>query len=241
MNKATSSLFLTLLFSFNVTHAGKGMMSKVYCSIFGNQDVSPAYKEIAQQALKQLGVKDFESVSVKQMNGVGPAFARMDLSSFTAFGIWLDEDYLDTCTEEEKLFHIYHEASHYVSMHHQKILAGAALSLPLITWGLAKLSSASTGSFFTACAMFTGLSAVALAGIYFGVLPRVVKRQEKQADLLAAQILMDMGREDVVIDHINSLKASRNQDSSDTWWYSVKDQIKYLENLSPTIPVIVSG
>ncbi len=232
MHKITYSLFLALSFSYNALDAGQSIASKLYCSVLGNQDASPTYKDLTYQALTNLGVKNPDNVSVKQMNGVGPAFARINLSSFTTFGLWLDEAYLDTCTQEEKLFHIYHEAAHYASNHHQKILAGIAVALPLSIFGLVKLNKYLPEKKITKVAIYTGIACATLTGIYFGVLPSIVKHQEKQADIRAAKTLISLGKEDVVLNRIQTLKTYKDANSTDIWWYSNAEQIKYLENLA---------
>lgn len=236
MNRMFFSLILTLLFASGIAHASHSMASKVYCAVLGNEDASQEYKKQVYEALTQLGVEHPESVPVKQMNGVGPAFARMDLSSFTAFGIWLDEKYLDTCTQEEKLFHIYHEASHYACKHHQKILIGSAVSMLLVAAGLMKLSRVSPDGSVAKCVTLGSAAIAVLSGTYCYLLPHVVKRQEKQADLVAAQALINAGRQQVVDSHIDDLKESEISDNN-IWWYSKDEQINYLENVRSSAPL----
>ncbi|MCL4361776.1 hypothetical protein M1446_05475 [Candidatus Dependentiae bacterium] len=217
-----------ILFSTNII-SSQSLISKFYCQILGNKDASLENKEMVYRALKKLGIKNVEDVSVKQMNGVGPAFARLPLSSFTAFGIWLDEDYLSKCSPIERVFHIYHEAAHYAKKHHQKILAGAAIMLPAIAIALIKLNQLVADPIYKYGAM-SGVSLSALLGNYFYVLPKINKTHEKEADLLAAKILISSGNEKIVDYYIEELK-KYNPNSENIWWYSIGQQIKYLQEL----------
>lgn len=227
MNNLILSCCLVLSSIFTVAHAGQSLASKLYAAVLGNQDVKQEYKELVQQALKDVGVKNPQDVCIKQMNGVGPAFAGFDLSSFTACGIWLDEKYLDTCTHEEKLFHSYHEASHYALSHHQKIIAGGAIALPLTVIGLMKIASLQPAGSWRKYALATSAALAVAITTYCFVLPWIVKRQEQQADQLATKTLLKIGKGHVVDDHVHTLKTYVNQDRADTWWYSPKQQKEY--------------
>lgn len=225
MNKKAGFFFLLLLGFAHTAYSSQSMISKVYCLVLGNHDAHADYKTMVYNALKDMGVDHPESVPVKQMNGIGPAFARIDISSFTAFGIWLDEAYLDTCSEEEKLFHIYHEAAHFVQKHHQKLLAECGISLGALT-GLMKLGSAVVPGYAV-----LGIGVLVALGGYWYVLPYAVKTREKQADLLAAETLTNLGKENVVAIHIEDLKKAKHFEEPGLWWYSNKEEVEYLENL----------
>jgi len=203
MNKIIKLFILTLACTIHTTYPKQSLISKMYCSIFGNNDVRPEYKQKVHQALKDLGVAQPLDVPVKQMNIVGPSFARYKLASFTAFGIWLDEAYLNRCNEEEKMFHIYHEASHYVQKHHQKNIAGCSGTLMLTLAGLLALKKAlgSTNPLIKNVTV-AGTTILAIIGGCRYLLPYFVKRQEKQADLMAAKILMSTEKEYIVDAHI---------------------------------------
>lgn len=230
MKKILLSLILVFLFTKPI-YAEPSLIAKLYCSVLGNKDASKEYREKVYQVLKQHGVNKPEDVPVKQMNGIGPAFARLELSSFTAFGIWLDENFLDICTDEQKDFHIYHEVSHYVKYHHQKILALSACLLTLIATGFTKLNRfCSSSDNITRYSVLTGATAFTLLTSYLYLLPNIVKRQEKEADILAAKALINAGKSQVVDNHIENLKKYINS-PDDIWWYSNKEQIKYLEDI----------
>lgn len=234
MNKIILSVVLAVLCTADSAVARQSIVSTIYCSLFGNQDASQEYKKLVYQALTDLGINNPEDVPVKKMNGVGSILAGMDVSSFTAFGIWLDEQHLDTCTQEEKLFHIYHEASHYACKHHQKTLIGSAASIPLIILGLMKLGSLSPHGSVAQYISTTSALLLTLSATYLYILPHVVKKQERQADVVAAKTLINIGKEEVVDEYINHIRASKNCDNN-IWWYSNAEQIRYLENARNTL------
>lgn len=211
----------------------QGIMSQLYCWALGNQDVRQEYALLARQALAALGVSNPQEVAIKKMNGLGPVIARVNaLSSFTAYGIWLDEAYLDTCTMEERLFHIYHEAAHYARKHHQKLVIGITLTVPLIcalSLQLNKRSCIDNAFVYTLSAV---QSLIMLASAYAYILPAVVARQEKHADIAAAQALIAEGKSDVVRAYIDLLKSyAYGGAETELWWPAVAQQIGYLEGL----------
>lgn len=206
------------------------LIAQLYCSVLGNEDARTEYRVLVYQALKDLGIEKPSAVSVKQMNGIGPAFARVPLSTFTAFGIWLDEPYLDSCSFAEKIFHLYHEAAHYTLMHHQKILAGVGISLLLVSLGVIELSGILRDvSVLMKNIVAVGTGAFIVAGCYRYILPHFIKRQEKQADILAAQTLIAHGKKDIVIEHIDNLSKMPIIEEDALWWYSNVEQATYLK------------
>jgi len=226
MKKFLQLLLAASLCTTPMVRAKQSVLSKVYCYVLGNQDVQQEYKDQTRQALQTMDVKNPEDVTVKQMNGVGPAFARFNLSSFTAFGIWLDEAYLASTSKEEQTFHIYHEAAHYQQKHHQKNLAACTVG---IAGGLVLLNqSLSIASPIAKAAAVTG-SAAAI-GSYFYLLPHFIKQQEKQADIIAAQALLKAGNRHVVQARIDDLQNNCPEDSS-LWWLSSQEQVNYLQRV----------
>lgn len=223
------SLFLALIFLVGSV-SGQSLLSKLYCQFLGSSDVKQEYKELAHKALKDFGISNPETVSVKQMNSVGSLIALMPLSSFTAFGIWLDEKYLDSCSQEEKVFHIYHEAAHYARNHHQKLLGiGVGLSAAVGAGLLYLNKKLHAHNIPYSGALTLGSTIVAAAALYLGIVPTIVKRQEKQADVEAAKKLSSLGNQDIVNAHIAMLRQSPSQDKSALWWFSENEQAHYLE------------
>jgi hypothetical protein len=207
------------------------MLSQFYCWLLGNQDVRQEYADLARQALATLGVSNPHEVPIKQTNGVGPMIARVDaLSSYTAYGIWLDQAYLDTCSLPERLIQIYHEAGHYAHRHHQKLVIGAAICAPLVCAAFALFNNLMgvDGKLKYSMLSIQMLIAAATADAY--LLPAIVKQQEKEADLAGARALISEGKSDVVIAYINLLKSCTAARDA-LWWPSVDEQIAYLEAL----------
>jgi hypothetical protein len=204
-------------------------ISQLYCLALGNGDIKKEYKDIVTKALQEYGVVDAELISIKKMNCVGQVIARMPLSSFTAFGIWFDEDFLDLSSEEERTFQIYHEAAHYVQQHHQKTLISLAISNGAIAGFISYnklLQDRNNSCSLPITPAITGI--VAAAGIYLGMLPYIVKQQEKEADLQACRKLIALDRTDIIKARIKDLRRSGST-SGNIWWFSEVEQAEYLE------------
>jgi Zn-dependent protease with chaperone function len=234
MNKIIKFIVLTLVFSIYTPHAKPNLLTDIYGLILGSKDADAKYTQIVHQALKDLGSVDETSVAVKQMNTVGPMIALQDLSSFTAFGIWLNQKYLKNLDAQTLKFLLYHEASHYIQKHHQKIILVCMLSLlPLILeLYLLKKGLSSTHPLLQGSALaLAGLLSVVVWYKYF--LPYLIKKQEKKADLMAAKALIETGEAKIVDDYIKILKESKSED--DLWWYSDKEKAEYLEKLKKNL------
>lgn len=229
MQKNTVRKIILSLFCI-FTLSNHAFINQLYCSLLGNTDVAAEYKALVHNALRNLGVNNSKSVSVKQMNNVGALIARIPVSSFTAWGIWFDQDYLDTCNANEQLFQIYHEAAHYAQKHHQKLLtftlavAGATgIGLYALHKHLRKNDVPHPNTITAASA------ATALVAFCTIVLPYIVKLQEQNADLVAAQKLIELGRSDIVQEYIQQLRELTEQESN-LWWFAGNRQADYLEN-----------
>lgn len=205
--------------------SGQSVVSKLYCQFLGNKDVKDEYKQLVYKAFRDFGVANPESISIKKMNNVGSIVALMPVSSFTAFGIWIDEQYFDSCSIEERTFQIYHEVAHYILCHHQKVLAaGAGLSLAGIValrYCYKKLN----------LPMKIASTLASAAVIYLAILPNIVKRQEKQADIESAKKLLLLGNKDIVTKRIQSLSQSKTPDIGNLWWFSDREQVNYLQKI----------
>jgi hypothetical protein len=199
--------------------AQAGIMSRVYSAVLGNNDVSTTFKNETYEALRALGIQDPTSVQVKQMNGIGPALARANIGSFTACGIWLDEQYLAGCSTAAATFHIYHEAAHYVLRHHRNLVLGTLAVCAAAAAILLKIKPRS----------YQFAAGAAALGSYLVCLPYYVREQEKQADLLAVQTLLATGKHAVVASHLAALAKLHDHDNA-LWWYSPQDQIRYLKD-----------
>ncbi len=220
-------IFISILFCVCNVHAQKSFISGIYCKILGDQDASSQYIQEVQEAFKFFKVKDRLSIPIKKMNAVGPSFARVDLSSFTAFGIWLDEKYLDTLSETERVFNIYHEVSHYVQHHHQKLFAGCGIAALLVALGLVKLGQSLNTTLPYKVGAVSVVGFLAAIASYRYLLPYFVKRQEKQADLMAAETLILLNKSSVVSKYIEILKRDKGSDNG-CWWPTKLEKLEYL-------------
>jgi Peptidase family M48 len=210
--------------------ADTSYVAQLYCSLLGDQDVDVAYKNTVYKALHTFGVYDTEGIPVKRMNAVGPTIAKLPLFSFTAFGIWLNEDFLAPCSENEKIFFLYHEAAHYAYKHHQHVLAVEALYLSLVM-GLVHVLLRNRNRILHHLALGYGTGIASVIN-YFFILPPFIKSQEKEADIQAVRALMK--DYPYVVNHrIEELKhlVAAGEDVQDgRWWCSHQEQIEYLED-----------
>jgi hypothetical protein len=70
---------------------------------------------------------------------------------------------------------------------------------------------------------------------YRYLLPPVVKKQEKQADIMAAQALIRAGKKQIVEAYIRQLKQSPgDSQKGGLWWYSDAQRAAYLEKTLKT-------
>lgn len=226
------TFLIILLFGSTNIASGQSFMSNVCCKIFGNTNVKQKYNELVQTALQSQNVKNPQIISVKKMNKMGSIVALNSLSSFTAFGvIWLDEEYFDALSEQERCFQINHEVSHFWKNHIKKQLFFVAGLSTAATAGLFCLNKMlSENEIPYSSAITTGMTTLFAAGIYLGLLPLLVKKHEKEADLTAAKALDALGNSEIVMAHIESLKRY-SDDGSTLWWPSNKEQIEYLEGI----------
>lgn len=221
-------LAILLIGSSNII-LGQSYISKVYCAVLGNDEIKQEYKEMVFKALKEYDVVKPEQVSVKKMNSVGQVIALMPLASFTAFGIWFDEKCLDSCSQEERTFQIYHEAAHYAQQHHQKVLMTSTAASGIAIAGLIALNnSLQKNNDPHSLAITAAASAIAAMTVYLGILPYTVKHQEKEADLQACKQLITLDRTDIVNARIKELRKSTST-SGNIWWFSHIEQAEYLE------------
>lgn len=219
-------------FSMEQAPDSSNFFATLYGYLLGNENINPEYTQLIHVALQQLGVANPSAVTIKQMNAVGPALALQDLASFTAFGIWLNQEYLETLDRDTLTFLMYHEASHYVQQHHQKTIVACIISLLILIAEICLLKNW-TYSIHPAIQVPTLITSALLSILawYRFFLPILIKRQEKQADLMAAKTLIDNGAIQVVEAVITKLKNAKNTDESSIWWYSNNDVVRYLEEL----------
>ncbi len=201
-------LLAVLLLGASNGAVGQSYISKIYCAALGNDEIKQEYKDIVIKALKDYGVASPEQVAVKKMNTVGQVIARMPLASFTAFGIWFHEEHLDSCLPEERIFQIYHEAAHYAQQHHQKILISSTAISTIAIAGLIACNRSLQNNNPYSVVITTAVSTITAAAFYLGMLPYIVKHQEKEADLQACKKLVALDRVDIIKARIQNLRRS---------------------------------
>lgn len=231
MNKTIKFITFALTISTSSVLANQSLISSLYCSALGTKDTDDKFIKIYHQALKDLGITDVESTTVKQMNAVGPLFVMNDLLSFTAFGgSWLNQEDLKSLPEWYQKFMIYHEASHYTQSHHLQtwIAFASSLVILIISLWILKKGFGTMRPLFKVSGLVVAGALLVLLWLKY-LLPYIIKRQEKQADIMATQALIKTGNKNVVEQFIAMLKKSKNQDNGGLWWPSNNEIIKYLE------------
>lgn len=201
---------------------------KLYQSIFGSENVNEYYENIVNEALQ-----DFEcaqdAFAVKKMNSVAKHLIGAELCSFTLFGIWLNEEILDTCDESLRRWFIYHEVAHVVCRHHAKALGVSVLLATVIGSSWYCSNRIIKNTLFTA-----GTSGIISYSLYNFALKPFIKEQEKNADLAAVTILVNAGKQEIVNTYMSYLEKQRDEgdgQASDGWHYTIEEQLHYLKNL----------
>ncbi len=200
----------------------------LYASLFGKQDASSWYQAATKKALEQFEVNS-DAIGIKRMNGVGPFVVGSGLFAFSMNNVWYDETLLGKLSEKQRLFAVYHEAAHIALRHHPTqllYLFGASIStaIAFLKFPMLKESQGLTKS-------ITLLAAIAVSGCG---LTKLVKNQERAADLKAAKLLIKLGKDDVVKDHIIWLQDVVNGGhghDEQVWHYTFDEQLNYLKVL----------
>ncbi len=200
-------------------------MQKIYASVFGDQEVSSEYKTLVQEALDDYGYP--RAVSVKKMNTIGSRLVDLQLYSFTLFGIWLNEDLLNSCDINLKKWLIYHEVAHVVHKHHAKAIAltGMIAALSLAQYHFA-------AHLFQNKSFAGTLAAASGALLFINSLKCFIRAQEKAADLAAVKTLCHNGKKYIAqsyLEYLNNLIKEGQSNENDGWHYDFKDQAEYLK------------
>jgi len=159
-------------------------------------------------------------------------------SSFTWFGTWINKKAWNEMTKKEKIFLAHHEIAHEAEKHPLKQVSIATITLLASIYAAKKYSprlstyliNSSHPLFQKYLSLLFGMGGVLICvGI---LIPHMVKKDEKDADILAAQTLWNQGKEELVQHHINELKkiaGQQTKSSSSIWFKSVSEQINYLQ------------
>ncbi|HZW60906.1 MAG TPA: M48 family metalloprotease [Candidatus Babeliales bacterium] len=232
-----SALFLLIIAipTISSPYCASSTFGYVYSSLLGKEDASPYYHKLVVQALKAYGVKKAEKVLIKKMNGIGPALAGIDkdqLLSFTAFGIWLNEELLNHEDEAIRIMIIYHEAAHYVQKHHQQIVASLA-TLSLITAAIFTASSYVSPQRWAQMATAAAWTGATWWGFDKFIFTPLVLSQEETADLEATRVLVADGKQKIVQQFMKHLKqqvdSGNGTNATDRWHETIAKQLESIK------------
>lgn len=218
---------LLLLFVIIPYSHAFNLLPKFYQSIFGNQEASHYYQQLVHEAAHDFGFKN--TISVKKMNSVASHLIGAELCSFTLFGIWLNEEVLDTCDESLRTWFIYHEVAHNICRHHAKALGVSVLLATVIGSSWYCSNRIIKNTLFAA-----GTSGIISYSLYNFALKPFIKEHEKNADLAAVTILVNAGKQEIVNTYMSYLEKQReegNGQASDGWHYTIEEQLHYLKSL----------
>lgn len=223
-------LAATAVFEIN----GFTITQNIYCKILGNNDASAQHTEAFKQALSDLGAKD-TTIPIKQMGAIGPVIAMQNLTSFTANGIWINEEHYNKLLQENKDlydFLVLHETAHYIKGHHKFLLKNILLKSTTALVTLYLLSKCHKHVFNKDLPSQHKLIASALTVAALGLtMPKYVQHQEVEADIYAAAALHKKNPTAL----IRLIKHLKNQTYDYKflwyWWPKKEEQIKYLEEI----------
>lgn len=206
------------------------LLGHIYSLVLGRQDLDKENTQVVESALKAYNIN--HKVLIKKMGSFPSSAVRIPLASFTMSGIWFDQDFLNSCTPEQKEWDVFHEAAHYKLNHHAKLLGMGALSLGAIALtvytGCNMVDATPSIKLILAAALGLSTSWVAVKK----VLQSYVRQQEQEADEYAAKTLQQIGKIDTVKKHIESLeKNSNTTDIDDIYHPSSKKQIAYIHKI----------
>lgn len=203
----------------------------LYCTLLGNHDASPRYQAIIRKALEELNVPHTDQVAIKKMNAIAPTLFGNDLCSFTAFGIWVNEELLEECSNAVQTFQLTHEAAHYARGDHQQILKQCAL-LPLAYGAIGYASSKLPLPTLGRIAAGIAASAAVTCGFIEWTLRPLVKAQEKEADLEALRLLTLRGDRKSIEQYkryLRALIAAGYGNDTDGWHPTIAEQADYIQ------------
>jgi len=177
---------------------------QLHMLVLGSHDASHKQQLDIRSALNRAGIEHADLVPVKQMNDVGPYLAGSRLVSFTADGIWLNEQALADLSPEEQAFVYQHEAVHYLRNHHAELL----IHLTSVSY-IATLIIATSRTLFSSTLLRTANNLILgylAATLYIKhILQPLRIRQEHEADYTATRILVNSGNSTIVHHYLAQL------------------------------------
>ena len=178
----------TLKNAANTFNIGIASVSSVFCDsyqlkVLGSQDISDDNKVLIRNILAQLGIKQYEHIHIKQMspaliNVLGNANALA-----TANAIFIDEDFFNSLTKDERVALIGHEGIHIKNKDVLKTLLAVCLAKGIFFSTYALSSKFIKSSFKRMC-----LDSGVVLSLFLG-LTKIARYQEESADKESATIL----------------------------------------------------
>lgn len=197
----------------------------------GTEFASRDNAEIVRRALPCMGVDNPEAVQLRALN---PILERAGISSMNFNGnIWLNEDVFSSDSNQpRRWYQAYVEAAQLANGANQKLLRALVNvgTVAAVVGGSVICAMDSSMPFATVCTL-SAMGATTAAGIAW-YLPRVLKEEEKKADLLAAETLIIENKKPVVEAIISELEAEIKAGTPDSYWScSTREKITYLRAL----------
>jgi len=197
-----------------------------YAWFLGNQDATLSAQQAIREALRNVGTHDTDKVAIKQMTPRASQLVGEELSSFTLFGMWVDEKSRSDNTLQ--IFKDHHEASHHKLRHHPRLLKRIAACA-----GIASAAGWLASRFGASTIARVGIGTLSAAAImtlliYKFLLPHL-RNQEKEADVLAAQTLQTIGRQDIVDDYLHRLELLAGHEKGSPYFPSIQESIDSLK------------
>jgi len=220
------NLIMFVSFNSNANYSPKQIAANVCCKLFGNENVSDQTKQLINQARDSFGISQTDRLPVKYITSKNSWLQHF--LSFTWFGTWINKNYWENLSEQEKVFTAYHETAHHYLNHPLKQI-GVTLSTLIASIALGRIFIPSVKNKLLACSLQTFLS----AGLLNLIVPWYAKLCEKNADIKAAQKLCTLGKNDIVEHQIAQLSSELDQEvnNSSLLFPSIKDQVSYLQEI----------
>ena len=215
------------------TNSSKKLATKICCFLFGNQDASDDIVKQVERARNHFAISKDDRLPVKFINNC-PWL--QNFLSFTWFGSWFNKEEWGLLNDNEKSFAIYHEVAHEKLNHPIKQIGGMFGGIGvggLFVYNFPKLlknsfPELSKNKFFnfglkTTFALFALLVVTVNQAWY-------ARTCEQEADIHAAQKLCELGKKDLVQQHVDNLNTN-NDDTTNilSVFPSKKEQQAYLQ------------
>lgn len=220
-------LIVTLLYTCFITHTLSAfnfnikelILGKSGCASYGTELCAEWYQEKTREFLTYFGVKNVCDIQIYRLSLTTNPEMKLIPGIAMRDGIWLNEDLMNTFSNDNRLWFIAHETAHFACNHAMakifvlnmqkisKILSscvyGAGFAWALQHQDQLKKHPLLAGSVFgTYLSFISAKEYVSNINIFLAI----SKELEKQADLQAASMLCSHGLESVVLARIETLK-----------------------------------